>query len=99
MTVLHLAETMCDLVSPLLKGSIDTIVERCVDLRRGWEFANHTPHPAAARGVVYARTGRADEALLLIASAFEDARQIAWALTLIGAGLASVTLVRFRRDF
>jgi tetratricopeptide (TPR) repeat protein len=48
------------------------VVERCVDLCRTWEFANHARHPAAALGVVYALTGRTDEALLLVAGALEE---------------------------
>jgi tetratricopeptide (TPR) repeat protein len=48
------------------------ILERCLDLCRTWQFANRTQLTAAALGVVYALTGRADEALLLVAGAVEE---------------------------
>src|SRR5262245_17471996 len=48
------------------------VIERCVVLCRTWEFATHTPNDTAALGVVYALTGRADEALPMVAGAFEE---------------------------
>src|SRR5215831_20521870 len=51
------------------------ILERCLDLCRTWQFAIRTQLTAAGLGVVYALTGRADEALLLVASAVEDFRR------------------------
>src|SRR5262245_32770780 len=50
------------------------VIERCVVLCRTWEFATHTRNAAAALGVVYALTGRADEALPLVAGALEESR-------------------------
>jgi tetratricopeptide (TPR) repeat protein len=52
------------------------VVERCVDLCRTWEFFIHTPQVAAALGVVYALTGRADDALPLVAGALVESRRV-----------------------
>jgi tetratricopeptide (TPR) repeat protein len=51
------------------------VLERCHDLCRTWQFVIATPVVAATLGSAYARAGRADEALPLVAGAVEEFRR------------------------
>jgi class 3 adenylate cyclase/tetratricopeptide (TPR) repeat protein len=51
-------------------------LERCLDLCRTWQFANHSSMTAAALGAAYALAGRTDEALPLAAGAVEEFRRV-----------------------
>jgi tetratricopeptide (TPR) repeat protein len=66
------------------------VLERCLDLCRTWQIVVGTPPVAAALGAAYALTGRADEALPLVAGAVEEFRgrqiHLRPALILLSAG-------------
>ena len=51
------------------------VLERGLDLCRTWQIVVGIPPVAATLGAVYALTGRADEALLLVAGAVEEFRR------------------------
>jgi len=67
------------------------VLERCLELCRTWQFVSAIPPVSTTLGVTYALSGRADEALPLVAGAVEELRsgQIhRWgALILLGAGM------------
>jgi tetratricopeptide (TPR) repeat protein len=74
------------------------VLERCLDLCRTWQIVVGTPPVAAALGAAYALTGRADEALPLVAGAVEEFRgrqiHLRPALILLWAGMTYLSAGR-----
>jgi class 3 adenylate cyclase/tetratricopeptide (TPR) repeat protein len=74
------------------------VLERCLDLCRTWQFVIAIPFAAATLGAAYAFTGRADEALSLVAGAVDEFRLRQYhtrpALVLLCAGMTSLATGR-----
>jgi class 3 adenylate cyclase/tetratricopeptide (TPR) repeat protein len=61
----------------LIRGDLPRaarILERSLHLGRTWQFVDRTPDVAASLGAAYARTGRTEEALALVAGAVKAFR-------------------------